>query len=271
MTSARSVVSVTDLRSQNRFEFVAFVLVVIDGWGFTTSVRKFVSQTFFCDCKSFHTVKHDKAHLNIVCCFCVCHSDILRVGVTLAGHQKKILNSVQMMRAQMNQIQSVEVWPSWVELRGERKAVGMQGSGCGGWSGCLFLSVFLVCFSFFFSRECVWSSHQTTIHPPSPRHFPRSFPYPYILNLPPSLGSAVESCGKQKPCDEASEVPQPTHLWSQKRGRLEVTSNTFFNLPPIFVWCGAFFLVCLFWSFCKEFFKENKRKTKKRQVACLNL
>lgn len=37
------------------------------------------------------------------------YSDILRVGVTLAGHQKKILNSVQMMRAQMNQIQSVEV------------------------------------------------------------------------------------------------------------------------------------------------------------------
>lgn len=37
------------------------------------------------------------------------HRDILRVGVTLAGHQKKILNSVQMMRAQMNQIQSVEV------------------------------------------------------------------------------------------------------------------------------------------------------------------
>ncbi|GAA6107899.1 ephrin type-B receptor 2b isoform X1 [Tachysurus ichikawai] len=35
--------------------------------------------------------------------------DILRVGVILAGHQKKILNSVQMMRAQMNQIQSVEV------------------------------------------------------------------------------------------------------------------------------------------------------------------
>uniref|UniRef100_A0A6Q2XTJ7 receptor protein-tyrosine kinase n=1 Tax=Esox lucius TaxID=8010 RepID=A0A6Q2XTJ7_ESOLU len=35
--------------------------------------------------------------------------DILGVGVTLAGHQKKILNSVQMMRASMNQIQSVEV------------------------------------------------------------------------------------------------------------------------------------------------------------------
>uniref|UniRef100_UPI00398EEECB ephrin type-B receptor 2 n=1 Tax=Pristiophorus japonicus TaxID=55135 RepID=UPI00398EEECB len=35
--------------------------------------------------------------------------DILRVGVTLAGHQKKILNSIQLMQAQMNQIQSVEV------------------------------------------------------------------------------------------------------------------------------------------------------------------
>ncbi|KAL2104178.1 hypothetical protein ACEWY4_001046 [Coilia grayii] len=35
--------------------------------------------------------------------------DITRIGVTLAGHQKKIFNSVQMMRAQMNQIQSVEV------------------------------------------------------------------------------------------------------------------------------------------------------------------
>ncbi|XP_038577577.1 ephrin type-B receptor 2-like isoform X1 [Micropterus salmoides] len=35
--------------------------------------------------------------------------DILKVGVTLAGHQKKILNSVQSMRAQMNQITSVEV------------------------------------------------------------------------------------------------------------------------------------------------------------------
>lgn len=37
------------------------------------------------------------------------HRDILRVGVTLVGHQKKILNSVQSMRAQMNQITSVEV------------------------------------------------------------------------------------------------------------------------------------------------------------------
>nr|XP_023697179.1 ephrin type-B receptor 2-like isoform X2 [Paramormyrops kingsleyae] len=35
--------------------------------------------------------------------------DIIKLGVTLAGHQKKILNSIQTMRAQMNQIQSVEV------------------------------------------------------------------------------------------------------------------------------------------------------------------
>ncbi|XP_051895605.1 ephrin type-B receptor 2 [Pristis pectinata] len=35
--------------------------------------------------------------------------DMLRVGVTLAGHQKKILNSIQMMQTQMNQIQSMEV------------------------------------------------------------------------------------------------------------------------------------------------------------------
>uniref|UniRef100_W5KG01 receptor protein-tyrosine kinase n=1 Tax=Astyanax mexicanus TaxID=7994 RepID=W5KG01_ASTMX len=43
------------------------------------------------------------------CLILALFKDILRVGVTLAGHQKKILNSVQMMRAQMNQIQSVEV------------------------------------------------------------------------------------------------------------------------------------------------------------------
>lgn len=50
---------------------------------------------------------------NLFSLFLSCvYSDILKVGVTLAGHQKKILNSVQMMRAQMNQIQSVEVWPS---------------------------------------------------------------------------------------------------------------------------------------------------------------
>lgn len=51
------------------------------------------------------------SNMSSICLSLHC-SDILRVGVTLAGHQKKILNSVQMMRAQMNQIQSVEVWPS---------------------------------------------------------------------------------------------------------------------------------------------------------------
>lgn len=63
--------------------------------------------------------------------FCNCHSDILRVGVTLAGHQKKILNSVQMMRAQMNQIQSVEVWPSPKQSSGPGRA----GRGTPEWGG----------------------------------------------------------------------------------------------------------------------------------------
>lgn len=56
-------------------------------------------------------------------CYCTYNrfllSDILRAGVTLAGHQKKILNSIQLMRAQMNQITSVEVWcqeHSWAAL-----------------------------------------------------------------------------------------------------------------------------------------------------------
>ncbi|XP_062889577.1 ephrin type-B receptor 2 [Mobula hypostoma] len=35
--------------------------------------------------------------------------DMLRVGVNLAGHQKKILNSIQMMQTQMTQIQTMEV------------------------------------------------------------------------------------------------------------------------------------------------------------------
>ncbi|KAF3856949.1 hypothetical protein F7725_017672 [Dissostichus mawsoni] len=86
--------------------------------------------------------------------------DILGVGVTLAGHQKKILNSVQMMRAQMNQIQSV---------------------------------------------ECVWTSHQATIHrphpppppPPPPARFPSPLPSLLLLSPHPDspsiLGSAVET------------------------------------------------------------------------------
>lgn len=48
-------------------------------------------------------------HIHFPSCVYLSQRDILRVGVTLAGHQKKILNSIQVMRAQMNQIQSVEV------------------------------------------------------------------------------------------------------------------------------------------------------------------
>ena len=32
---------------------------------------------------------------------CVCCSDVRRVGVNLAGHQKKIINSIQEMRVTM--------------------------------------------------------------------------------------------------------------------------------------------------------------------------
>ncbi|KAM6977933.1 ephrin type-B receptor 2-like [Aplochiton taeniatus] len=42
--------------------------------------------------------------------------DILGLGVTLVGHQKKILNSVQSMRAQMNQITSVETDCDLIDL-----------------------------------------------------------------------------------------------------------------------------------------------------------
>lgn len=34
------------------------------------------------------------------------HRDLLRIGVTLAGHQKKILNSIQSMHMQMSQCQT---------------------------------------------------------------------------------------------------------------------------------------------------------------------
>lgn len=37
------------------------------------------------------------------------HRDLLRIGVTLAGHQKKILGSIQDMRLQMNQTLPVQV------------------------------------------------------------------------------------------------------------------------------------------------------------------
>ncbi|XP_030327684.1 ephrin type-B receptor 6 isoform X4 [Strigops habroptila] len=36
--------------------------------------------------------------------------DIQRIGITLIGHQKKILNSIQLMRVHLNQLEPVEVW-----------------------------------------------------------------------------------------------------------------------------------------------------------------
>lgn len=42
--------------------------------------------------------------------FLLTHRDLLRIGVTLAGHQKKILGSIQDMRLQMNQTLPVQVW-----------------------------------------------------------------------------------------------------------------------------------------------------------------
>lgn len=44
------------------------------------------------------------------CCVSLLHRDLLRIGVTLAGHQKKILGSIQDMRLQMNQTLPVQVW-----------------------------------------------------------------------------------------------------------------------------------------------------------------
>lgn len=68
-----------------------------------------------------------RAFMFLLVSFCM-RRDILRVGVTLAGHQKKILNSVQMMRAQMNQIQSVEVWPPVFWLDREKSTRGGMGA-----------------------------------------------------------------------------------------------------------------------------------------------
>ena len=174
------------------------------------------------------------------------HRDILRVGVTLAGHQKKILNSVQMMRAQMNQIQSVEVWPFRAEWRRRWGGGGRRRSGCrvlGAEGG---VDVFL--FFFYFAWQCVWSSHQTTIIPRSPLHPPPSSSYPLTLTLPPSLEVELHVRG----------VRRPTHLWSQKHGRLEVTSYTtllfFFQSSTnfhlmlnilLFWFCFCFFLLIL--------------------------
>ena len=43
--------------------------------------------------------------------------DLLRIGVTLAGHQKKILGSIQDMRLQMNQTLPVQVWEETLSYR----------------------------------------------------------------------------------------------------------------------------------------------------------
>lgn len=44
----------------------------------------------------------------LTCPWSICR-DLLRIGVTLAGHQKKILSSIQDMRLQMNQTLPVQV------------------------------------------------------------------------------------------------------------------------------------------------------------------
>lgn len=43
-----------------------------------------------------------KALMSLLCVFFP-PRDLLRIGVTLAGHQKKILNSILSMRVQMSQ------------------------------------------------------------------------------------------------------------------------------------------------------------------------
>lgn len=75
---------------------------------------------------------------DVCVCLRVLDRDILRVGVTLAGHQKKILNSVQMMRAQMNQIQSVEVWPPGLILHTEAGGTSGQMEVDVYWASCVF-------------------------------------------------------------------------------------------------------------------------------------
>lgn len=130
------------------------------------------------------------------------HSDILRVGVTLAGHQKKILNSVQMMRAQMNQIQSVEVWPSRAEQRGDKRRLGCRALGAeDGVEVFLCVTVCLVFPPDYHSSPVPLS---TSLSPPL---------IPLTLTLPPSVGSAVETRSA-----EASEGPQTTHLWRNMGG-----------------------------------------------------
>lgn len=69
--------------------------------------------------------------------------DLLRIGVTLAGHQKKILNSVQSMRVQMSQSPTAMAWLfvssySIGKKRGEQRRVayGREGRLTRQWGNC---------------------------------------------------------------------------------------------------------------------------------------
>lgn len=57
------------------------------------------------------------------------HRDLLRIGVTLAGHQKKILGSIQDMRLQMNQTLPVQVWATGHTDRYSRRTAGQENGG----------------------------------------------------------------------------------------------------------------------------------------------
>lgn len=168
------------------------------------------------------------------------HRDILRVGVTLAGHQKKILNSVQMMRAQMNQIQSVEVWPSRAEQRGEKE---------GGWDAGLW--VWRMEWMFFRVTVCLVfpPDYHSSPVPLSTSLSPPLIPSPW-LSLHPwdQLWGVVEA---KSPCDEASEGPQPTHLlepetWEVRSDQQHIfQSSTIFHLLLNIFFFGLFVLIIL--------------------------
>lgn len=63
--------------------------------------------------------------------FLVFCRDLLRIGVTLAGHQKKILNSVQSMRVQMSQSPTSMAWRSMSSCSNGNKRDGQERVGCG--------------------------------------------------------------------------------------------------------------------------------------------
>lgn len=65
--------------------------------------------------------------------------DLLRIGVTLAGHQKKILSSVQSMRVQMSQSPTAMAWCCVSSYNNGKKKgrteEGWMWEGRGGWQG----------------------------------------------------------------------------------------------------------------------------------------